>query len=111
MEVRKIPLRDRLQALSNCSTAHEEYIPALLRDFSQLPITAYLADFPEEELEHFADLVQYPVHYLEELTYSDIAVRVRQMHHRGKAGEALELLAKPLTAIYQRHLERSGSNG
>lgn len=111
MEVRKIPLRDRLRALSNSCPAHEEYIPALLRDFSRLPITAYLADFTEEDLEHFADLVQYPVYYLEELTYSDIAVRVRQMHHYGKAGEALELLAKPLAAIYQRHLERSGSNG
>ena len=111
MEVRKRALRDRLQALSNCCPAHEEYIPALLRDFSQLPITAYLADFPEGDLEHFADLVQYPVQYLEERTYSDIAVRVRQVHHYGKAGEALELLAKPLAAIYQNYLERSGSNG
>ena len=111
MEVQKRPLRDRLRELSNCRPAHEEYIPALLRDFSQLPVTAYLADFPEEDLEHFADLVQYPVYHLEELTYSDIAVRVRQMHHYGKAGEALEILAKPLAAIYQNYLGRSGSNG
>ena len=110
MKVQKIPLKDRLRALSDCCPAHAEYIPALLRDFSQLPITAYMADFPED-LPHLADLVQYPVQYMEELTYSDIAARIRDMYRYGKAGEALEILAKPLIEIYQKHLERSGSNG
>ena len=110
MKVQKVPLRERLQGLSNHIPGHEEYIPALLRDFARLPITAYLADFPED-LPRLADLVQYPANYMEELTYSDIAARVRQMHQCGKAGEALEILAKPFIALYQKHLERSKSNG
>ena len=109
MPIQKIPLRDRLRRFSNCCPAHPEYIPALLRDFAALPIAEYLADLPED-LTRLAYLLQYPEPYMQELTYSDVAARVQEMHQYGRAGEALEILAKPFTTIYQNCLERTGLN-
>ena len=109
MTIQKIPLRDRLRRFSNCCPAHPEYIPALLRDFAALPITEYLADLPED-LTRLACLLQYPGSYMQELTYSDVAARVLEMHRYGRDGEALEILVKPFTMIYQKYQERKGLN-
>lgn len=112
MNIQKIPLQDRLRGLSRYYPAHPEYIPAILRNFAALPITAYLEEYPED-LERLADLVQYPAQYMSELSYQAVAVRVRDMYRLKvtDAGEASAILAKPLIAIYQLHLERRERNG
>jgi len=106
MPIQKIPLRDRLGALSAGRPAHPEYVPAVLRAMSELPITAVLSGYPTD-LERLADLVRYPVQHLGDLTCRDMAIRVRDMRRQGiPIGEVLEILAKPYIDIYRHHLER-----
>lgn len=106
MPIQKIPLRDRLGALSAGRPAHPEYVPAMLRAMSELPITAILNGYPTD-LERLAELVQYPAQYMSELTCRDMAIRVRDMRRQGiPIGEVLEILAKPYIDIYRHHLER-----
>ena len=101
MPIQKLPLRGRLGALSAGGPAHPEYVPAVLRDVAELPITAILAGYP-------ADLVRYPAQYMSELTCRDVAVRVQDMRRQSvPIGEVLDILAKPYVDIYQKHLERT----
>lgn len=107
MPIQKLPLRGRLGALSAGGPAHPEYVPAVLRDVAELPITAILAGYPAD-LERLADLVLYPAQYMSELTCRDVAVRVQDMRRQSvPIGEVLDILAKPYVDIYQKHLERT----
>lgn len=111
MKIQKIPLQARIRGLQNGCAAHREYIPALLTNFAEMSIADYLIDYPED-LERLADLVRYPAQYMPELSYADVAVRVRDMYRLGVAAawDAMEILAKPMNQIYQKHLERMNRN-
>ena len=106
MPIQKLPLRDRLGALSAGRPAHPEYAPAVLRAMSELPITAVLSGYPTDQ-ERLADLVRYPVQHLGDLSCRDMAIRVRDMRRQDvPIGEVLDILAKPYIDIYRNYLER-----
>ena len=106
MPIQKLPLRDRLGALSAGRPAHPEYAPAVLQAMAELPITAILSGYPTD-LERLADLVRYPVQHLGDLSCRDMAIRVQDMRRQGiPIGEVLNILAKPYIDIYRHHLER-----
>ena len=106
MPIQKLPLRDRMGTLSAGRPAHPEYVPAVLRAMSELPITAVLSGYPADQ-ERLADLVRYPVQHLGDLTCRDMAIRVQDMRRQDiPIGEVLDILAKPYIDIYRHHLER-----
>ena len=106
MPIQKLPLRDRLGALSAGRPAHPEYAPAVLRAMSELPITAVLSGYPTDQ-ERLADLVRYPVQHLGDLSCRDMAIRVRDMRRQDvPIVEVLDILAKPYIDIYRNYLER-----
>lgn len=106
MNIQELPLKDRLAALDQGHPAHREYIPALLAALADMPVSAYLTNYPAE-LERLAAIVRYPLRYMSELTYQDIAIRIQVMYEqRLPAGaEALDILAKPFVEVYRRYWE------
>lgn len=104
-------LKERLALAAQDHPAHPDYIPSLLTGLANLPVSAYLSQYPDE-LERLCQIVNYPKVYMSALTYSDVALRVMVLVEQKLpvGSEAMDILAKPFLEIYQRYLERSGNN-
>ena len=112
MDIQKTPLTRRLHAAAQGKAAHPEYIPALVNNLANIPISEYLSPYPAE-LERLAEIIRYPHHYMSRFTYLDIVIRVQVLYEQRLpiGNEAMDILAKPFLEIYQRFLERSDPNG
>lgn len=60
-----------------------------------LPITVYFRNRPKD-LERLAAILYYPAHYMYELTWQDVVLRVQAMQARNdlRAEEAIAILSK-----------------
>lgn len=60
-----------------------------------LPITVYFRKRPKD-LERLAAILYYPAHYMYELTWRDVVLRVQAMQERNdlRAKEAIAILSK-----------------
>lgn len=104
MKVKPRPLATRLELLDQGYAAHEEYVPALIRSMAEMPISNYLAGFPDD-LKRLRSLLG----FTGDVPYQKVAAMVDGCYHqsdRFDAGrEASRILARPLVVWNRKYLD------
>lgn len=114
MNIKKLPLSDRLERLHSGLPAHEEYYPSIISDIAHTPITAYMDSF-NTDWEPLHDYLCLERAIPDELTYTEavayVAVWYQSDRMRKYALEAMRMLAAPLInagKLFRRHPKEEG---
>lgn len=111
MNIKKLPLAQRLERLAQDRPAYLEYAAAIIRHIASMPITSYMADCAAA-LEQLGPLLGLSQEQVNAMTYQDVAARVNgwyvsytadQPQRHTAALQAVELLAAPLLREYQMY--------
>ena len=114
MKVQQISLKERLKRLSNGYSSDPAFVISAIRSFADIPICAYLNEYPEE-LEILTQLImQMTTDEMARLTYKDVASRIYQISlapRRTKATQkAIEILSLPLRNYHNERKFVYGGN-
>ena len=118
MNIKKLPLADRLDRLSRDEPAYPEWAEAIIRRVANTPITSYMADCPAE-LEQLGAVLGLNQEQVSGMTYADVAAHVNEWYtsyspdepqRHVAALQAVELLAAPLLREYQMYAPASGDD-
>jgi len=116
MKIQKIPLQERLDRLNGFYPAHPEYIPTVIRSFSEQPIGAYFSGFEgaDAALEKLSELLSIPPERLCCMSYGELAAEIDRLVHSSQSEQsrghrAVQILASPVEAFFEAtHQQRGG---
>lgn len=104
----KIPLKKQLDRIAKGLCVHPEYMPAAIRAWADMPISAYLG--AENRRGDFRRLLGITEEEEQAMTYSGAVSRIGPWFDDGRsvsgAHQALRLLAEPLHEAYHRWEEQ-----
>lgn len=105
------PLSVRLKNLAKGYPAHAEYVPCVIRSFSNTPMSVFLHGY-EQEKEKLSQLLGMDAEDIDAMTYMDIACLIYEAKEQGDyediVEEATEILAAPFLIFWKRRKERNG---
>lgn len=114
MKVTQISLKERLERLSNGHPSDPAFVTSAIRSFADIPICAYLYDYPEELEILTKQIIGTTTEEMARLSYKDIASRVYQILHmerRSRATQkAIEILSLPLRKYHDEKKYVYGGN-
>ena len=110
MEVKRVPLAERIEMAQDGRTAQPEYLPSLIRQWGKTSIRAYFGGCPAE-LERCCELMRLAPE--DDLTYQDMALMLFDLLYRDqvRGAEATQLLAAPVLAAWEQVQKRRTAHG
>lgn len=106
MDIKKLPLAERLNRLDSGLTAHKECIHGLVDSVKTLKLAAYLMDY-DGERERLQRLMRFSDKDLNRWSYQDLATYIADRYQSGFssskaiAAELMDLLAVPMLTIHR----------
>lgn len=119
MNIKRLPLADRLGRLSWDEPAYPEHTTHIIQCIADMPIMFYMWGCAAE-FEELVDLLGVPQEQLTGMTYADVAAHVNEWYTSYSPDEpqrhtaalrAVELLAVPLLHEYQKYTPSSDNDG
>ena len=97
MEVKKLPMAERLRKLAAGYPAHAEFPPCAIWSFANTPMSAYLAGF-DTELTALAEILGIWPEEFENYTYKEVACELMELRDSAECGEFFGEAVLNLTA-------------
>ncbi len=112
MDYEKIPLSEQLHRAASNFAIHPEYPVCVIREWAEMPVSAYLGGNSEaglERREQFRRLMGLPPEKVKTMTYREAVKRLayflRQTPSDSCLERALILLAEPLSETWKSYKE------
>ena len=106
MKVRKISLNERLKQLSNGYPSDPEFVTSAIHSFADIPIGAYLYDYPEELEILTKQIIGTTKEEMARLSYKDVASRIYQVSHMERRSRALQKAIEILSLPLRKHHDK-----
>lgn len=97
MEVKKLPMAERLGKLAAGYPAHAEFPPCAIWSFANTRMSAYLSGF-DTEMTALAEILGIPEDELENYTYKEVACELMELRDSSEYGEFFGKAVLHLTA-------------
>lgn len=108
MNMKKLPLSQRLRCLKSGHVAHPEFISGAILHMAETPLRIYLRDFNEQR-ERLFKLLQLTPQEQQTMTYREAASRIAALP-QDHAASATKILAAPLRKCYDERKHAYGTS-